>query len=105
EFDILYAEGISRHGALLDLGVDMGIIRKSGAFFSYGETRLGQGRENSREFLKTHPEIANEIDRRIRDQAAGRVIEEAELPVSAGPAPVPVAARVAPGQSGLPLDE
>lgn len=66
EFEILFGEGISKHGGLLDVGVEMGIIRKSGAFFSFGETRLGQGRENAREFLKQNPEIADEIERQIR---------------------------------------
>ena len=52
EFDIMYNEGISKEGGLLDLGVELAIVRKSGAFFSYGETRLGQGRENAKEFLR-----------------------------------------------------
>ena len=66
EFDILYREGISKEGGLLDLGVEMGIIRKSGSFFSFDDTRLGQGRENSREFLKQNPAIAGQIDQQIR---------------------------------------
>ena len=66
EFEILFGEGISKQGGLLDVGTEMGIIRKSGAFFSFGETRLGQGRENAREFLKQNPSIAEEIERQIR---------------------------------------
>jgi len=66
EFDILYSEGISKEGGLLDIGVEMAIIKKSGAFFSFGETRLGQGRENAREFLKQNGAIAHEIERQIR---------------------------------------
>lgn len=66
EFDILFAEGISKEGGLLDIGVTLGIIRKSGAFFSYGDTRLGQGRENARVFLKENPTIALEIEQQIR---------------------------------------
>lgn len=70
EFDILYGQGISKEGSLLDVGVDMEIIRKSGAWFTYEGDQLGQGRENARQFLVEHPEIAAEIERRVR-QAAG----------------------------------
>jgi len=66
EFDIMYGEGISREGDLLDLGVAHNVVEKSGSWFSYGELRLGQGRENSRTFLKDNPELATEIDRKIR---------------------------------------
>jgi recombination protein RecA len=69
EFDILYNEGISKEGGLLDVGIEMGILRKSGAFISYGDTRVGQGRENAREFLRTNPEMREEIDRQIRANA------------------------------------
>jgi recombination protein RecA len=65
EFDILYGEGISREGELIDFGVDAGIIDKSGAWLSYGDERIGQGRDNAREFLKEHPEIYAEIDRKV----------------------------------------
>jgi recombination protein RecA len=68
EFDIMFSRGISKAGDLLDLGATLGIIKKSGAFFSYGETRLGQGRENAKEFLEQHPEIAGSIESRIRGQ-------------------------------------
>ncbi|MBV9173283.1 MAG: DNA recombination/repair protein RecA, partial [Chloroflexi bacterium] len=68
EFDIMYNEGISKEGGLLDLAVELGLVKKTGAFFSYGETRLGQGRENAREFLKKDPEISGEIERLIRQQ-------------------------------------
>jgi recombination protein RecA len=69
EFDIMYNEGISKEGGLLDLAVELGLVKKTGAFFSYGETRLGQGRENAREFLKRNPEIAQDIERQLRQQA------------------------------------
>jgi recombination protein RecA len=69
EFDILFSEGISKEGGLLDVGLALGILRKSGSFFSYGDTRLGQGRENSREFLRENPTIALEIDQQIRTNA------------------------------------
>jgi len=65
EFDILYGEGISREGDLLDLAVDKGIIEKSGAWFSYGKERIGQGRENSRLYLKDNPEMAVEIQTKL----------------------------------------
>jgi len=66
EFDIMYNEGISRVGDILDLGVEMEIITKRGSFYSLGETRLGQGRENSKNFLRENPEISSEIETKIR---------------------------------------
>jgi recombination protein RecA len=68
EFDILYGQGISREGSLIDLGVDCGIIRKAGAWFTYEADQLGQGKENARNFLKANPEIAAEIEQRILTQ-------------------------------------
>ena len=68
EFDILFNEGINRLGELLDLSVDQGIIRRSGTWMSYGETRLGQGRERAREFLKENPEMAVEIEQKLLDK-------------------------------------
>ncbi|MBF0695893.1 recombinase RecA [Actinomyces bowdenii] len=65
EFDILYGQGISREGSLLDLGVDNGVVRKSGAWFTYGEDQLGQGKENARAFLKDNPQLAGEIEEKI----------------------------------------
>src|SRR5881409_2341885 len=65
EFDILYNEGILKEGNLLDVGIEMGILRKSGAFISYGETRLGQGRENARDFLRNNTELRDEIEQQI----------------------------------------
>jgi len=69
EFDIMYGEGISKTGELVDLGVKAGIVEKSGAWFSYGSQRIGQGRENSKQFLKENPKIAQEIEGRIRENA------------------------------------
>jgi len=66
EFDIMYGEGISREGGLLDVGVAMDVVTKTGAWFTFGDTRLGQGREASKDFLKTNKEIGVEIDRQIR---------------------------------------
>ncbi|MHB1064574.1 MAG: recombinase RecA [Georgenia sp.] len=80
EFDILYGEGISREASLLDLGVDNGVVRKSGAWYTYEGDQLGQGKEKSRQFLKDNPELADEIERKIlaklgigehADEAAG----------------------------------
>jgi recombination protein RecA len=70
EFDIMYNEGISREGGLLDVGIAAGVLSKTGAWFNYGDTRLGQGRENARDFLKANPEIANTIDEEIRSKVA-----------------------------------
>ena len=66
EFDIIYGEGISKEGTLLDMAVEYGIINKSGAFFSYQDQRLAQGRDNARTYLKEHPEITAEIDAQVR---------------------------------------
>ena len=67
EFDILFGRGISREGSLLDIGVETGVVEKSGTWFSFDGSRLGQGRDNSRNTLEEHPEIADEIDRRVRE--------------------------------------
>ena len=69
EFDIMYGEGISKTGELLDLGVKAGIVEKSGSWFSYDSQRLGQGRENARQFLKDNPQIAFEIESGVRESA------------------------------------
>ena len=68
DFDIIYGEGISREGCVLDLAIEKDIIKKSGAWFSYGEDRLGQGRDNAKEFLKENPDIYQEIEQQIRVQ-------------------------------------
>ncbi len=80
EFDILYGEGISREGSILDLAVDRGLVQKSGAWYAYGDTRLGQGRENTRDYLKSNPELAEELDRRIRQDVQGK--GEADIPIA-----------------------
>jgi recombination protein RecA len=67
EFDIMYNEGISKVGDVLDIAVDVGIVDKRGSFYSYGETRLGQGRENSKQFLRDNPDIALEIENHVRE--------------------------------------
>ena len=77
EFDILYGTGISREGGLLDLGVDLGIVKKSGAWFTYEGDQLGQGKENSRQFLIDNPDLANEIEGKIRAHYATADIDPA----------------------------
>ncbi len=69
EFDIMFDHGISREGDMVDLGVELGLIKKSGAFFSYGDVRLGQGRENAKQFLSQKKEIAREIEEKVRASA------------------------------------
>ena len=86
EFDILYGEGISREGSLIDMGVETGIVRKSGSWFTYGSDQLGQGRENVRQFLKDNPELANEIERKIL-VAVGIVDGAEEAPEAAASQP------------------
>ncbi len=66
EFDINYGEGISRSGELIDMGIEAKLVEKSGAWLSYGDLRIGQGRENAKQFLKENPELANEIERKLR---------------------------------------
>ena len=86
EFDILYGHGISREGSLIDMGVDQAILRKSGAWYTYEGDQLGQGKENARKFLRDNPDIANEIEKRIKEKLniGPQVTAEAE----AVPAPV-----------------
>jgi len=68
EFDLLYNEGISREGEIIDLGVKEGLVDKSGAWYSYNGERIGQGKDNVRNFLKEHPQMAQEIEAQIRDK-------------------------------------
>jgi recombination protein RecA len=75
EFDIMYGEGISKVGELIDLGVKAGIIEKTGAWFSYNGERIGQGRENTKAFLKAHPKIADQVEKAIR-QNAGLIVDK-----------------------------
>ncbi|KZB84585.1 recombinase RecA [Amycolatopsis sp. QT-25] len=84
EFDILYGKGISREGSLIDMGVDQGILRKSGAWYTYEGDQLGQGKENARKFLLENPDIANEVEKRIKEKLGIGAVVDAE----AAPAPV-----------------
>jgi recombination protein RecA len=90
EFDIMYGEGVSKLGELVDLGVKAGIVEKSGAWFSYNSQRLGQGRENAKQFLKDNPAMANEIELAIRQNAgviANSVMQGAPEPDAEGAPP------------------
>ncbi|QTR04798.1 recombinase RecA [Saccharothrix algeriensis] len=85
EFDILYGQGISREGSLIDMGVDQAILRKSGAWYTYEGDQLGQGKENARKFLRENPDVANEIEKRIKDKLGiGATLDADET----APAPV-----------------
>ncbi len=75
EFDIMYGEGISKVGELVDLGVKAGIVEKSGAWFSYNGERIGQGRENTKAFLKANPQVADTLERAIRENA-GLIVDK-----------------------------
>ena len=105
EFDIMFGEGISKLGEILDLGVKLGVVQKSGAWFNYGEMRLGQGRDNAKQFLKEHPEVSDEIEKIVRANAdrllaAGKKgtvkpLDPSEIgkPVAPGEAPAAPAAK------------
>jgi recombination protein RecA len=73
EFDILYNEGISKAGDVLDLGVELGLIEKRGSFYTYREERIGQGRENAKEYLRQNPAIAAAVEAQVREAAQGGV--------------------------------
>jgi len=89
EFDILYGKGISREGSLIDMGVDQGFIRKSGSWFTYEGEQLGQGKENARTFLMENPDVANEIEKKIKEKLGiGAVITDELMVDDVLPAPV-----------------
>jgi recombination protein RecA len=93
EFDVLYGVGISREGSLIDVGVEQGIIRKSGAWYTYEGDQMGQGKENARKFLKENPDVAAEVEKRIKEKLGIGAVLDAEAdasgtPVEPLPAPV-----------------
>ena len=116
EFDIMFGEGISKIGEILDLAVKLGVVQKSGAWFNYGETRLGQGRDNAKLFLKEHPEVSDEIEKIVRANAdrllaAGKKgtvkpLDPSEIvkPAAPGEAPAPAAPPAKTTGSELDLD-
>jgi recombination protein RecA len=92
EFDILYGKGISKEGSIIDMGVDHGFIRKSGSWFTYEGEQLGQGKENARTFLIENPEVADEIEKKIKEKLG--VGPKLDKPADAPPAEAPAAAGV-----------
>ncbi|WP_433375459.1 recombinase RecA [Streptosporangium sp. CA-115845] len=87
DFDILYGVGISREGGLIDMGVEHGFVRKSGAWYTYEGDQLGQGKENARNFLKNHPDMANEIEKKIKEKlGVGPRVDSPAAPPPAAPA-------------------
>jgi recombination protein RecA len=87
DFDILYGVGISREGGLIDMGVEQGFVRKSGAWYTYEGDQLGQGKENARTFLKSHPDMANEIEKKIKEKlGVGPRVDTPATPPPAAPA-------------------
>ncbi|MFC4005620.1 intein-containing recombinase RecA [Nonomuraea purpurea] len=96
DFDILYGVGISREGGLIDMGVEHGFVRKSGAWYTYEGDQLGQGKENARNFLKNHPDMANEIEKKIKDKLGVGPRLDAPAEAAAAPAaPAPAAPAAA----------
>jgi recombination protein RecA len=96
EFDILYGEGISKEGDLLDLGVDHRVIEKSGAWYAFNGERMGQGRENARAFLKENKDIRQEVENRLRQGLGLPILEEAPAPAAAARAEKPEKGSVVP---------
>ncbi|HSA40644.1 MAG TPA: recombinase RecA, partial [Mycobacterium sp.] len=88
EFDILYGKGISKEGSLIDMGVDQGFIRKSGSWFTYDGEQLGQGKENARNYLLSNPDVAAEIEKKIKEKLGIGAVLNDELSDDAVPAPV-----------------
>ncbi|HTR03571.1 MAG TPA: recombinase RecA [Thermoanaerobaculia bacterium] len=93
EFDINYGEGISRAGELIDMGLESKLVEKSGAWLSYGDLRIGQGRENSKQFLKDNPELAGEIEKKLRQQLGLGSVEAAGGAAASVPAAVAEAVK------------
>ena len=111
DFDIMFGEGISKVGEILDLGVKLGVVQKSGAWFNYGEMRLGQGRDNAKAYLKEHPEIADEIEKIVRENAerllaAGKkgTVKQLDASELVKPAAAPAAAVPAAQTTGSEAD-
>ncbi|HLI36927.1 MAG TPA: hypothetical protein VKV80_06235 [Streptosporangiaceae bacterium] len=103
EFDILYGVGISREGGLIDLGVEQGIVRKAGAWYTYEGDQLGQGKENARNFLRDNPDLADEIEKKIKEKlgVGPRLDADAAEPApAAGPGPVLAAVPAGPAAKG-----
>ena len=89
EFEVLYGEGISREGELVDLGVQLEFMQKSGSWYSYSGDRIGQGKDNVRNFLKEHPDVADDLEKKIRAKAFGGA-EPLVAKLTAKSDPIPV---------------
>ncbi|MFI6509995.1 recombinase RecA [Streptosporangium sp. NPDC050855] len=100
DFDILYGVGISREGGLIDMGVEHGFVRKSGAWYTYEGDQLGQGKENARNFLKTHPDMSNEIEKKIKEKLG--VGPRVDSPATPAPAAAAAPASAPSGRSAAP---
>ncbi len=99
EFDIIYGQGISREGGLIDMGVEHGFVRKAGAWYTYEGDQLGQGKENARSFLKDNPDLADEIEKKIKEKlGVGPRVDKPADPVASG------SDKDAPGKRGLAKD-
>jgi recombination protein RecA len=85
EFDIIYGQGISREGSLIDVGVEQGFIRKAGAWYTYDGDQLGQGKENARAFLRDNPDLANEIEKKIKEKLGIGPVLDVDVPVDVAP--------------------
>ena len=105
EFDIEYGEGISKEGGVLDLALEHDLVQKSGSFFSYGETRLGQGRNNTKEFLRDNPELRDELERKVYEKLGmGGDAEERPKPKAVPDAEEPAAEVKEDGEAKAPKE-
>jgi recombination protein RecA len=100
EFDILYGIGISKEGSLIDLGVEHGIVRKSGAWYTYDGDQLGQGKENARNFLRENPDVADEIEKKLKEKLGVGARLDADATARPAPAITPAPAPVPAGTAG-----
>jgi recombination protein RecA len=83
EFDIMYGKGISREGGLIDVGVEAGLVRKAGAWYTYEGDQLGQGKENARAFMRDNPDLANELEKKILEKlGVGPTVDQPAEPVA-----------------------
>src|SRR5262245_31213946 len=106
EFDIEYGQGISKEGGVLDLALEHDLVQKSGSFFSYGETRLGQGRNNTKEFLRDNPELRDELERKVYEKLGQAAVKDEERPrPKAVPDPEPEDGSAEPPQAEKPEAE
>ncbi|MBA3278535.1 MAG: DNA recombination/repair protein RecA, partial [Geodermatophilaceae bacterium] len=84
-FDIIYGQGISREGSLIDVGVEQGFIRKAGAWYTYDGDQLGQGKENARAFMRDNPDLADEIEKKIKEKLGIGPVLDVDAPIAVAP--------------------